>query len=67
MLCLVLEFNFDSPLRRRDDLVFGRALEIGKLVHRLFDDLQSLLDFFFRDDKGWRQTDDVLMGWFSLS
>ena len=63
---LVLKADLDVPLRRRNDLIFRPALETRKLRHGFFDDIQRLLELFYRDNERWRETDNILMGWFGL-
>lgn len=49
---LVVDADLDFLFRRRHDVVFCFALEVGEFCHGVFDDLQRLLQFFVRDDKG---------------
>lgn len=64
---LVLNANLDILLLRGDHLGLGLALESGKLLHGLVDDVQSLLDLLLGDDQGWSQADDVLVSRLGLS
>lgn len=58
---LVVNTNLDVLLRWGDHMVLSLALQSGKLVHGLVDDIQCLLDLLLGDHQWWSQADDVLV------
>jgi hypothetical protein len=49
-----------------NDLLLLLALQVRQLLNSLLNDLKSTLDLLVSNDKGWCQTDNVLVGRFRL-
>ena len=64
---LILEGDLDLLLRRRNNLILGRAGEARELGDGFLDDVQGLLDLVIGNHQGRRQTYDVLVGWLGLN
>lgn len=63
---LVVHANVHILLTRRDHLTLLFPLQLRQLLHRLADDVQSLLDLLLGNDQRRSQADNVLMSGLGL-